>query len=253
MAVRLKSEEEIKTLREGGKILSKIMKELVRKVRPGVLTKELDWLAENLIKKAGGHPAFKNYVPDYASRPFPATLCTSINNVIVHGLPDNKPLREGDIISLDLGLEYKNLFTDMAVTVGVGKISSEAKKIIKVTKRALELAIEASQVGATLGDVGFAIQQYVRSRGFKEVPILTGHGVGYQPHEDPDVLNYGEPHRGMKLHEGLVIAIEPIISAGSGEAVEQMDASFVTREKCLSAHFEHTIAVTAEGPLILTK
>lgn len=251
--IKLKTAEEIKILREGGRILNKILKEVAKKAQAGVATKELDCLAENLIKKAGGHPAFKNYQPEYATRTFPATLCTSVNNVVVHGLPDSRLLKEGDILSLDLGMEYKEFYTDMAVTVGIGKISSEAKKIIKVTKRALELAIEASQLGAALGDIGFAIQSYVRSRGFKEVPILTGHGVGYQPHEDPDVLNYGEPHRGMKLHEGLVIALEPIISAGSGEAVEQMDGSFVTKENCLSAHFEHTIAITVKGPIVLTK
>jgi len=251
--IKLKSEEEIKILQEGGKILNQIMKELVKKVKPGVLTKELDWLAENLIKKAGGHSAFKNYIPDYASRPFPATLCTSVNSVIVHGIPDNRPLQEGDIVSLDLGMEYKGLFTDMAVTVGVGRISAKAKKLMKVTKRALDLAIKASQPGASLGDIGFAIQSYVRSRGFHEVRILTGHGVGYQPHEEPDILNYGQPHRGLKLHEGLVIAIEPIVSEGSGEAVEQLNGSFVTKEGCLSAHFEQTIAITAKGPLIITK
>jgi len=251
--IKLKSEEEIKILQEGGKILNQIMKELVKKVKPGVLTKELDWLAENLIKKAGGHSAFKNYIPDYASRPFPATLCTSVNSVIVHGIPDNRPLQEGDIVSLDLGMEYKGLFTDMAVTVGVGRISAKAKKLMKVTKKALDLAIKSSQPGASLGDIGFAIQSYVRSRGFHEVRILTGHGVGYQPHEEPDILNYGQPHRGLKLHEGLVIAIEPIVSEGSGEAVEQLNGSFVTKEGCLSAHFEQTIAITAKGPLIITK
>jgi len=251
--IKLKSDEEIKILREGGKILSQIMKKLAQRVKSGVLTKELDWLAENLMKKVGGKPAFKNYIPDYAIRPFPASLCTSVNNVIVHGIPDNRPLQEGDIVSLDLGMEYRGLFTDMAVTVGVGRISSQAKKLIKVTKRALDLAIKASQPGAALGDIGFAIQSYVRSQGFKEVRTLTGHGVGHKPHEDPDVLNYGEPHRGLKLHEGLVLAIEPIVSEGSGEAVEQLNGSFVTKEGCLSAHFEHTVAITAKGPLILTK
>lgn len=253
MAINLKTEEEIKTLREGGKILSQVVKKLTQQIRPGILTKELDWFAENMIKKAGAQPAFKNYTPDYTMRPFPATLCTSVNNVIVHGIPNNKPLKEGDIVSLDLGLEYKGLFTDMAITVGVGRISARARKLIKTTKKALDLAIKAAEPGATLGDIGFAIQNYVHSRHFKEVRILTGHGVGYQPHEEPDVVNYGEPHRGLKLREGLVIAIEPIVSEMSGETVEQLDGSFITKEGCLAAHFEHTIAITAKGPIVLTK
>lgn len=251
--IKLKSEKEIEILREGGKILRKIMHELVKKAKPGVLTKELDWLAENLIKKFGAEPAFKNYQPDFARAPFPAVLCTSLNNVIVHGIPDNTPLKEGDILSLDLGIKYKGLFTDMALTIGIGKISLQARKIIRVTKKALFLAIEKAQPGATLGDLGWAIQSYVRSQGFREIQCLSGHGVGYSPHEEPDVLNFGQPGTGLRLKEGMVLAIEPMVSEGSGEVIENLDGSFSTKEGCLSAHFEHTIAITYRGPLILTK
>jgi len=251
--VKLKSEEEIKILKEGGKILGEILRDLAKKVKPGVFTKELDWLAENSIKQAGGKPAFKNYKPDFAVRAYPATLCASVNSVVVHGIPNSQPLQEGDILTLDLGVEYKGLFTDAAITVGVGKISSQAKKLISVTKKSLELAIEQCEVGYTLGDIGYAIEKFVRSRGFKEVRMLTGHGVGYKPHEDPDVLNFGEPSKGMRLKEGMVIAIEPMVSLLSGDVVERFDGSFVTKEECLSAHFEHTIAITAKGPVVLTK
>lgn len=251
--IKLKSEEEIKKLREGGKILAKILKELEKRVQPGILTRELDWLAENLIKEVGGRPAFKNYKPSFAAKPYPATLCTSVNNVVVHGIPSNQILKEGDVISLDLGMEYKGLFTDAATTIGVGKISKQAKDLIKITRKALDLAIEASQSGATIGDIGFVIQNYVRSQGFHEVQILTGHGVGYSPHEDPDVLNYGLAHHGLRLREGLVIAIEPMVSLGSGDVIEMVDGSFVTKENCLSAHFEHTIAIMERGPFVITK
>lgn len=251
--VKLKSAEEIKILREGGRILNRILKELAKKAQVGVATKELDWLAENLIKKAGGRPAFKNYQPEYAARAFPATLCTSMNNVVVHGLPDSRLLKEGDILGLDLGMEYKGLYTDMAITIGIGKISKKAKKLIQTAKKALDLAIEAAQPGATLGDIGWTIQNYVRSRGFHEIRVLTGHGLGYQPHENPDVLNYGEPKKGLRFQEGLVIAIEPMVSEKSGEVAEQLDGSFSTKEGCLASHFEHTIAITEKGPIVLTK
>jgi len=251
--VKLKTEEEIKILREGGKILSRIIKDVAKKVKPGVLTKDLDWLAENSILKSGGKPAFKNYKPDFAVRAYPATLCTSVNSVVVHGIPNNQPLQEGDILSLDIGMEYKGLFTDMAITVGVGKISPQAKKIIEVTKKALELAIKECEVSSSLGTIGYVIEKYIRSQGFREVRMLTGHGVGYQPHEDPDVLNFGDPGRGLKLKEGMVIAIEPMVSIKSGDVVERFDGSFVTKEECLSAHFEHTVAITATGPVVITK
>ncbi|MGB9848103.1 MAG: type I methionyl aminopeptidase [Minisyncoccia bacterium] len=251
--IKLKSKEEIKILKEGGHILAKILLEVAKKVKPGVTTRELDWVAENYILKFGGEPAFKNYQPSFSLAPFPASLCVSVNNVIVHGIPGDYVLAGGDVVKLDLGMKYKGLYTDMAITVGVGNISPLAKKLIQTTKKALELAIKKAQPNATLGDVGFAIQSYVRSRGFYEIQTLTGHGVGYSQHEDPDVFNYGTPGKGIKLKEGMVIAIEPMVAVDSPDVVELHDGSFATKTGCLSAHFEHTIAITDRGPIVLTK
>ncbi|MCX8016032.1 MAG: type I methionyl aminopeptidase [Patescibacteria group bacterium] len=251
--IKLKSKEEIKILREGGRILAQILFEVAKKAKPGVATRELDWLAENSILKFGGEPAFKNYQPAFNLRPFPASLCVSVNNTIVHGIPGDYVLVNGDVVKLDLGMKYEGLYTDMAITIGVGNISSLAKKLIRVTKKALSLAIKTAQSGATLGDIGFAIQNYIRSQGFYEIQTLTGHGVGYAPHEEPDVFNYGIPGKGIKLKEGMVIAIEPMVAVDSSDVIELPDGSFVTKTGCLSAHFEHTIAITERGPLILTK
>lgn len=251
--VNIYNDEEIKILREGGKHLSKILKELTKKVKSGISTKELDWLAENLIRKIGGRPSFKNYKPDFMARPYPATICASLNDVIVHGVPNSQPLNEGDVLSLDIGMEYKGLYTDMAITVGVGKISKIAKQAIETAKKALDEAIKKCQVGGTLGDVGFAIQNVIRSNGFLEMRVLTGHGIGKAAHEDPDVLNYGEPHRGMRFQAGMVIAIEPMLAIGSNEVAERADFSFVTKDGSLATHFEHTIAITEKGPIVITK
>jgi methionyl aminopeptidase len=251
--IKLKTEEEIKILKEGGHILAKIIKEVAKKAKAGVTTRELDWLAENLIIKNGGQPSFKNYQPDFSINPFPASLCVSVNNVVVHGIPNDYILQNGDVVKLDLGMKYKGLYTDMAITVGIGRISPLAKKLISVTKKSLDLAIKAAQEGKTLGDIGFAIQNYVRSHNFYEIRVLTGHGVGYAPHEDPDVLNYGEPGKGLRLKEGLVIAIEPMVAVDTSDVVELFDGSFATKTGCLAAHFEHTIAITSKGPIILTK
>jgi methionyl aminopeptidase len=251
--IKLKTEEEIERIKEGGRLLSKIIHDVAKKTKEGVSTRELDWLAENSILKCGGIPAFKNYQPDFSPKPFPAALCVSINNTVVHGLPGNYLLQNGDLVKLDLGMQYKGLFTDMAITVGVGRISPLAQKLISTTKQALDLAIKTAQVGNTLGDIGFAIENFVHSKNFYVIKVLTGHGVGYAPHEDPDVLNYGIPHKGLKLKEGLVIAIEPMVAENTSDVVEMPDGSFVTRTGCLAAHFEHTIAITERGPKILTQ
>ena len=195
-----------------------------------------------------------NYQPSFADKPFPATLCTSINEEVVHGIPSEKEiLEQGDIISLDIGMEYKGLFTDMAITVGVGKIKPIYEKLIKVTRESLDQAIKASKVNNTLGDVGYAIQKYVEKQGFVVVKGLVGHGVGYSPHEDPVVFNYGTPHEGLKLEEGMVIAIEPMVTFDDGTVKEEKDGSFVTLNGKVSGHFEHTIAITKKGPIVITE
>jgi len=251
--IYFKTAEDIKILREGGKKLALILKKTTQAVKPGISTADLDKLAFNLISEYGGKPSFLNYQPSFADKPFPATLCTSINATVVHGVPsEEKILKQGDIISLDIGMEYKGLFTDMAITVGVGEIKPIYKKLIKTTKESLSQAIKTSKVNNTLGDVGYAIQKCVEKQGFVVVKGLVGHGVGYSPHEDPVVYNYGTPHQGIKLEEGMVIAIEPMVTFDDGTVKEEKDGSFVTANGRVACHFEHTIAITKKGPIVIT-
>lgn len=252
--ISIKSAEEIKILREGGRILASILNRVKEKVKPGIATIELDELAEKLIRQAGGEPSFKNYKTKGDRILFPASLCVSVNDEIVHGIPSQeKILREGDIVSLDLGLKYKNLYTDMAITAAVGKISREAEKIIKVAKEALEKGIKEAREGNRIGDIGFAIQSYTEKKGFNVVRDLVGHGVGYRPHEEPEVPNFGRPKAGEQLKTGMVLALEPMATAGGWEIVLDGDNwTWKTADGFLSAHFEHTIVVTKKGGEILT-
>ncbi len=223
----IKSLDDIKTLKEGGKILSRILKKVASEVKPNVSAKYLDDLAYKLIKESGGEPAFLNYQPDFAKKPFPFSLCVSINEVVVHGLPLKEVIiKEGDIVSLDLGLKYKNLYTDMALTVGVGKIKPIYKKMMKVCYNALMKAVKIAKVGNTLGDIGWAIESYTKKNGFVVIRDLVGHGVGYKPHEDPLVYNYGEKGKGLILKEGMVLAIEPMITIKSGLVKENLMVRF---------------------------
>ena len=246
--ISIKSEEEIKIMTEGGKILAGIMKELEKRVRPGITTKELDRVAETLILKSGGKPSFKGY------QGFPATLCTSINEEIVHAVPSQRKLREGDIISLDLGLYYKGFHNDMAITLPVGRISPEAQRLIRVTKKALKRGIKKAKPGNTFGDIGNTIQRYVESQGFNVVRELCGHGIGKEIHEEPQVLNYGKRKSGPKIKEGMTFCIEPMVTVGEWKLKKSKDGySFVTADGSLSAHFEHTVVVTKNGCQVLTE
>ena len=243
----IKTPKEIRIIGEGGKILAEILKEIEKKVAPGVSTKELDRLAESLIFKHKGSPSFKNY------QGFPATLCTSINQEIVQGLPSFKVLENGDIISLDIGMFLNGFHSDMAITVPVGEIDLESQRLLRVTKKALKRGIKKAKIGNTFGDIGNTIQRYVESQGFNIVRDLCGHGIGKELHEEPQILNYGKRHKGEKIKEGMVFCLEPMVVMGdykikkakNGHAFETIDGSF-------SAHFEHTIAVTKNGPKILT-
>ena len=248
----LKTAKEIEIMRAGGKILAKVRDKLAEEAREGVILKELDRLAEKLIKKAGGRPAFLGYKPEGADKPYPASVCASVNEVIVHGLPNNYRLQLGDILKIDLGLLYKGYYTDTAITVGIGKISPLAEKLISTAKKALELAIEECQPGKTLGDIGHVISQQVESHGFSIVKELTGHGIGKKLHEQPIVFNNGQPGAGVILAEGMTLAIEPMISAGGAEIIKLPDDSYATKDKSLSAHFEHTVAIIKDGSRILT-
>ena len=253
--VTIKTNEEIKILKEGGKISAYIMEEISQKALPGVSAFELNELAEKLIERYKAQSSFKNYRPRGSRYGYPFSLCVSLNDEVVHGLAlKDKILKEGDIASFDLGIRYKGLYTDMAITVGVGKIGEKEQRLIGTTKRALEIAIETIKEGITLGDLGFALQRYVESQGFSVVKKLVGHGVGYKVHEEPEVPNYGEPGRGLTLKEGMVLALEPMVNEGTEEVVLSDDNwTWKTKDGSLSAHFEHTIVVTRNGAEILTK
>lgn len=274
--ITIKTKEEIKALVAGGKILSRVLKRVVAEVKPGVNTAHLEDLACKLIEAAGGRPAFKDYEIGNG-RFFPAALCTSVNSEIVHGIPvPGRILKEGDIIGLDLGIEYpvspataKNFpvknryspnggyFTDMAITVPVGKIDKKVKKLLAVTRKALEIGISEAKPGGTLNMLGTAIENYVVREGFSVVRDLVGHGVGHHVHEEPEVFNYEFVSYGIRdtvLKPGMVIAIEPMVNMGRSEIKTGRDGfSLVTADGSLSAHFEHTIAITEKGKIIITE
>jgi methionyl aminopeptidase len=237
--------------------LAYVLNATAKKVVPGISTLELDQYAESLIREKGGKPAFKNYKPYGAKTPFPATLCVSINDEVVHGIPTNRILKEGDIIALDCGVNYKGYFTDMAITVGVGEISKEDKKLLEITREALMIGVKAAKIGKRVGDIGYAIESFVRKQkhNYGIVDILSGHGVGKYIHEDPFVPNFGDKNTGEKLVEGMVIAIEPMLNMGTKNVfLDKSDNwTFKTRDGKNSAHFELTIAVGKNGGEILSK
>lgn len=246
--ITIKTPEEIAIIAEGGKILAKIMKELEKKVRPGITTRELDRLAESLILKSGGKCSFKGY------EKFPACLCTSINEEIVHVAPSDRVLKEGDILSLDLGLFYKGFHTDMAITVPIGKINPEAARLIRITKKALKRGLKKVRPGITFGDIGNTIQRYVESQGFNVVRDLCGHGIGKEIHEEPKILNYGKRHTGPEIKEGMVFCLEPMVTAGDWKLKKTKDGfGYEAADGSLSCHFEHTVVVTKTGCQILTE
>jgi len=251
----VRTEEERKILREGGRRLAYILSETAKTVGPGVSTKKLDILAHKLIREGGDEPAFLNYQPDGAKYPYPASLCVSVNDEVVHGIPSEKRiLKEGDTVSLDLGLKHRNLFTDMAITVPVGNVDAEARRLLKATREALEKGISAARIGNRVGDVSYAIESFVRPHGYGIVEVLSGHGVGRKIHEDPYVPNFGKPGTGPKLEVRMVIAIEPMINLGTKNVILEKDGyTFRTADGKKSAHFEHTILITESGPEILTK
>lgn len=245
--IEIKTPEEIEIMAEGGKILAKIMKKVVAKVKPGVKTKELNEYFEKLVFKFGAKPSFKG------EEGFPASICTCVNEEIVHCLPSERILKGGDILSLDGGIFWKGFHLDMAVTVPVGEISFEAKKLIKTTKRALDMALKKVKPGNKIGDISNAIQRYVEYRGFHVIAELTGHGIGRKLHEEPEILNFGKRNTGPELKEGMVICIEPMVSAGDWKIKKTKDGfGWQTVDGSLSAHFEHTVAVTKNSYKILT-
>ncbi|MDP3004387.1 MAG: type I methionyl aminopeptidase [Candidatus Azambacteria bacterium] len=255
MAITIKTEEEIEILKQGGKILSDVLKELEILAKPGISTGFLNQKAREMILTRGALPSFEGYKSSFSDRPYPAAMCVSLNNVVVHGLPSEKVvLKEGDILKLDLGVKYKNFFTDAALTIGIGKMTDEKNKLINVTKRALELAVNAVKPGNHIGDIGYVIENYVEREGLSVVRVLVGHGVGYAVHEEPSIPNYGKIGEGPILKSGMVLAIEPMVTLESGEVKLSKDGfGYETVDGSFSAHFEHTVAVTDDGCLVLTK
>lgn len=253
--IRLKSQSEIRLLKQGGKILADVLGVVKARVKPGITTGELDQLVEELILTKGGQPSFKGY--GEKGNPYPATLCTSVNEQVVHGIPGDYILKSGDIVGLDVGMRYpkdSGLFTDMAITVPVGKISQRAKGLIKVTKQALDIWIKNIKAGADLHQIARLVQEHIESAGYSVIRDLVGHGVGHAVHEDPQIPNYHIPGASLILKEGMVLALEPMVSLGDYRIRTQKDGwSIVTIDKSSSAHFEHTVVVTKNGCDVITK
>ncbi len=261
--INIYTTEEIRIMRQGGKILARIIEELKKHVKPGITTEYLNEVAEDLILKYGAEPSFKGF------NKYPASLCTSINEEIVHALPSERKLKQGDILSLDLGIRYKGYCTDVAISLGIGKVEKKNKKLIDITKKALGIGIAQCKPGNYLQDIGSAIQKYVEKNKFNVVQELCGHGVGKDVHEEPQVLNYLstslEASERTELKEGMVLALEPMVVMGdcrpggrasplAGKIEKCKDGfGYKTKDNSLSAHFEHTIAITKNGPIVLTK
>lgn len=254
--IRLKTKQQIDTLRKGGEILARILRELSMEVRDGVSTNFLEKMARKKIEEAGAKPAFLEYTPKGASRPYPAALCVSVNDEIVHGIPNEKPkiLKEGDIVSLDSGIEYEGMYTDSAITVGVGRIDRSSKKLILATQEALEAALEAAKPGNFTGDIGKAIEKVAKKYKLSCAEDLGGHGVGFSQHEDPFIPNHAMRGKGVELKAGMAVAIEPMLNLGGSKTRFLSDGyTAVTADGKKSAHFEHTVAITKEGADILTQ
>jgi methionyl aminopeptidase len=250
--ISLKSSREIEIMRRANVIVAEVLQELKKKVAPGVTTLELDVVAEELTLKKKAVPAFKGYA--VAGRVFPRSLCVSINEEIVHGIPSDRALREGDIVGLDFGVIYNGFYGDAAITVGVGQVSEEASRLMEITEQALYKGIEQLHEGKRLGDLGFTVQQTAEAAGYSVVRAFVGHGIGKRLHEEPPVPNYGEPDRGLRLKEGMVLAIEPMVNAGGHEVEIKADGwTAVTKDGSWAAHFEHSVAVTKDGPYILSQ
>jgi len=243
-----KSAGEIQKMRAASGLVADVLAELAGMVGPGVSTLDLDLAAERLVRAGGAEPAFKGY------RGYPATLCASVNEQVIHGIPSKRPLVEGDIISLDMGVKMNGFFGDSAVTVPVGRVSDEAQRLLRVTQESLQKGIEQVRLGGRVSDIGHAIQKHVEAAGFSVVREFVGHGIGALLHEEPQIANYGDPGRGPRLAEGMTLAIEPMVNVGRPGVKMLADGwTAITRDGTLSAHFEHTVAVTKDGPLVMTR
>ncbi len=250
--ITIKSDEEIKIMREAGRITARILSDIDKATVPGVTTGELDRLAEKLIRKAGSKPAFKGY-RGKSSSPFPASITVSVNEEVVHGIPGGRKLRAGDVVSIDMGVVWKGFYADSAFTKALGDVDARSRKLLEVTRESLFKGIEQARAGNRLTDISSAVQAHVEKNGFSVVRDLVGHGIGRQMHEDPQIPNFGPPGFGPILQKGMVLAIEPMVNMG-GYKVDFLpdDWTVVTADNSISAHFEHTVAVSENGPVILT-
>jgi methionyl aminopeptidase len=245
--INIRSPREIEQLKKANAIVAEVLQILEDKVKPGITTKELDQMAEDYIRSRGAVPAFKGY------RGFPGTLCVSINEEVVHGIPSQRKLKAGDILSVDVGVNRGGYFGDAAITFPVGEVDQEARRLIEVTERALYIGIEEAKAGNRVFDISFAIQQWVESHGFSVVRDFVGHGIGKSLHEEPQIPNFGSPHQGPRLEKGMVFALEPMVNEGTYEVRVLSDAwTVVTADGRRSAHFEHTIGLTDGGAEILS-
>jgi methionyl aminopeptidase len=248
VAVYTRSREEIEKIRAAAQLVGMTLRELGRSLRPGITTAELDTLAETFIRDHGGRPAFKGY------RGFPASICPSVNEEVVHGIPGPRVLREGDLVGIDVGVEMNGYYGDAAWTFGVGPVSAEAERLMQVTRESLMLGIAQARPGNRVGDISNAVQSYVEREGFSVVRALVGHGIGREMHEEPAVPNFGPPGRGPRLMTGYVLAIEPMVNVGGPDVETRSDGwTVATKDGTLSAHFEHTVAVGPDGPEILSE
>ncbi len=245
--ITIKSEKEIGIMREGARILSAILGQIKKEVRPGITTKDLERAAESLFLKYNIKSNFKGYDG------YPSLLCASINDVVVHGIPDDRALKEGDIVSLDIGLEHNGYNCDMSITAPVGRVDVETQRLMKVAKKALKIGISQALEGKTFGDIGYEIQKYVEGQNFAVIRDLCGHGIGKKLHEDPQIPNYAKKGEGAKIEKGMVFCIEPMITNGDWRVERgKDDYSFKTKDGSLAAHFEHMVAITEKGPEVLT-
>ncbi|MCK4423784.1 MAG: type I methionyl aminopeptidase [Candidatus Omnitrophica bacterium] len=246
--IACRSKDELEILRKSNVIAAQTLEETRRYVKPGVTTLELEMIARDFVYKKGAELAFKDYCG------FPGYICTSVNEEVVHGIPGKRILKEGDILSIDVGIKWKNYYGDTAITIVVGRIEPDIAKLLRVTKEALFRAIAKAHPGNRLSDISFAVQSYVEANGFGVVRDLVGHGIGLNLHEEPQVPNFGPPNKGPELLPGMVLAIEPMVNEGSYKVEIMPDGwTVVTRDRKLSAHFEHTVAITEHGPWILSK
>ena len=250
--ITVKSARELGYMREAGQVVARVKQEIAEAIAPGVTTAELDQVAEQGIRRNGATPSFKGYTAG-GHIPFPASICTSLNEEIVHGIPSGRVLEEGDVLSIDVGAIIDGFHGDSAFTVGVGEIDEEAEQLIEATRESLRLGIDQAKAGARVGDISAAVQGYAEPRGYGVVRQYVGHGIGRAMHEPPEVPNYGESGRGPLLRVGMALAIEPMLNIGTWQAVQEEDGwTVVTADGSLSAHFEDTIAITQDGPEVLT-